>query len=341
MVSLVETGESKICVKEFRYPHWFDRLKENFRTSKGLRAWIAGNGLKIRNVPCLGVLAYVEKKNGLGIKESFLLMEASEKGQEMDRYLFKGFQTAQIKRLFVRTFAQWLSRLHQKEIFHRDMKACNILVSEEGGDWRFELLDLEDVRLDQKVEDKEVFRTLLQLNTSIPKRDHPHGPHEVLQGVLSPSSGDSRQEDFSIQAHAEEQGKGSRLRLPPGSGRGKMGLNDPIEKASKWSHGAVPLARNETHDKVVEMMEKEPRGRVLDVPTGTGVLAGRLKGMGFELSCCDINASYFSIPDLSIELGDLNQSPSLCRLSFDYVICLDGIEHTENPSTRFVNSGGC
>jgi tRNA A-37 threonylcarbamoyl transferase component Bud32 len=169
VVSLVETGESKICVKEFRYPHWFDRLKENFRTSKGLRAWIAGNGLRIRNVPCLGVLAYEEKKSGLGIKESFLLMEASGKGQEMDRYLFKGFQTTQIKRLFVRTFAQWLSRLHQKEIFHRDMKACNILVSEEGGDWRFELLDLEDVRLDQKVEVREAFRTLLQLNTSIPK----------------------------------------------------------------------------------------------------------------------------------------------------------------------------
>ena len=110
-----------------------------------------------------------------------------------------------------------------------------------------------------------------------------------------------------------------------------MGLNDPIDKTSKWSHGAVPLARNETHDKVVEMMEKEPRGRVLDVPTGTGVLAGRLKGMGFEISCCDINASYFSIPDLSIDLGDLNQRLPYEDSTFDYVICLDGIEHTENP----------
>jgi SAM-dependent methyltransferase len=110
-----------------------------------------------------------------------------------------------------------------------------------------------------------------------------------------------------------------------------MGLTDPIDKTSKWSHGAVPLARNETHDKVVGMMEKEPRGRVLDVPTGTGVLAGRLKGMGFEISCCDINASYFSIPDLSIDLGDLNQRLPYEDSIFDYVICLDGIEHTENP----------
>ena len=95
--------------------------------------------------------------------------------------------------------------------------------------------------------------------------------------------------------------------------------------------GAVPLARNETHDKVVEMMEKEPRGKVLDVPTGTGVLAGRLKGMGFEISCCDINAAYFSIPDLSIDLGDLNHTLPYPDSAFDYVICLDGIEHTENP----------
>jgi tRNA A-37 threonylcarbamoyl transferase component Bud32 len=169
VVSLVKAGEAKICVKEFRYPHWIDRLKENFRTSKGLRAWIAGNGLKTRDISCLGVMAYVERRNRLGVKESFLLMEASEKGQEMDRYVFKGFQTVQRKRLFIKSFAQWLSGLHQRDIFHRDMKACNILVSDAGEGWRFQLLDLEDVRLGQKVNEEQVFRTLLQLNTSIPK----------------------------------------------------------------------------------------------------------------------------------------------------------------------------
>jgi ubiquinone/menaquinone biosynthesis C-methylase UbiE len=100
----------------------------------------------------------------------------------------------------------------------------------------------------------------------------------------------------------------------------------------KWSYGAVPLARNEIHDKVTEMMDKEPRGKVLDVPTGTGVLAARLRGMGFDVSCCDINASYFSVPELTIDIGDLNQSVPYPDESFDYLICLEGIEHTENPS---------
>ena len=110
-----------------------------------------------------------------------------------------------------------------------------------------------------------------------------------------------------------------------------MELIDAKQEAIQWSHGAVPLARMETHDRVFEMMEKEPRGRVLDVPTGTGVLAGRLKRIGFEVSCCDINSSYFSIPDLSIEIGDLNRVLPYPDRSFDYVICLDGIEHAENP----------
>ncbi len=125
-----------------------------------------------------------------------------------------------------------------------------------------------------------------------------------------------------------------------------MELSDSKGKIAPWAHGAVPLARNETHDQVVDMMGKEPRGKVLDVPTGTGVLAGRLKGMGFEVSCCDINASYFSVPDLSIDIGDLNKTLPYPDDSFEYLVCLDGIEHTENPFNtirefrRVLRSGG-
>lgn len=33
-----------------------------------------------------------------------------------------------------------------------------------------------------------------------------------------------------------------------------------------WAYGAVSLARDEIHDNVIEMKDKEARGRVLDVP---------------------------------------------------------------------------
>ena len=131
--------------------------------------------------------------------------------------------------------------------------------------------------------------------------------------------------------------------------RGDRGANILIKRNIpniKWTHGALPFAMDKTHDKVVEMMDREPRGKVLDIPTGTGILANRLRKMGFEMSCCDINPSFFSVPDLKVEIGDLNQSLPYANNSFDYLICLEGIEHTENPSNairefqRILKKGG-
>ncbi|RPJ09637.1 MAG: hypothetical protein EHM36_04135 [Deltaproteobacteria bacterium] len=169
IVSRVEAGGERICVKQFRCPEWTDRLKGLFRVSKGLRAWMAGNGLKVRAIPSLKVMACAERRKGFAVRESFLLMEASEEGAEMDRYLLKGFPDFERRRLFIKVFARWLSRLHQKGVYHRDMKTCNIVVSEGKEGWQFRLLDLEDVRLDHKVDENDLFDNLLQLNTSIPR----------------------------------------------------------------------------------------------------------------------------------------------------------------------------
>ena len=49
------------------------------------------------------------------------------------------------------------------------MKACNILVLKNRQAWNFKLLDLEDVLLDEKINEKKLFKNLLQLNTSTPK----------------------------------------------------------------------------------------------------------------------------------------------------------------------------
>jgi len=114
----------------------------------------------------------------------------------------------------------------------------------------------------------------------------------------------------------------------------------------KWTYGAIPLSRNGTHDKVIQLMEEEPRGRVLDVPTGTGILADRLRKNGFEVSCCDVDPHYFSIPDLTLEIGDLNHSLPYPSESFDFITCIEGPEHLENPFNairefhRLLKTGG-
>ncbi len=169
IVSILKDGESKVCVKQFRYPRLWDAFKEYFRRSKGRKSWVAGNGLRARGIPSLLPLALVEKKNWLGWKEAFLVMEAHEMGREMDRYMLEGLKDFRKRRLFIKAFGRWLSHFHKMNLYHQDMKTCNLLISEKGETWDFHLLDLEDVRLDEKVDGRKLFKNLLQLNTSTPR----------------------------------------------------------------------------------------------------------------------------------------------------------------------------
>ena len=92
-----------------------------------------------------------------------------------------------------------------------------------------------------------------------------------------------------------------------------------------------PLARDGVHEKVTAYLDKKPRGRLLDVPTGEGALAATLRNMGFDVSCCDIQTERFSARGLKVDRGDLNEKLPYEDGIFDYVCFLEAIEHTENP----------
>jgi serine/threonine protein kinase len=169
IVSILYDEGERICLKQFCYPSFWGRMKEHFRRSKGLKSWVAANGVRARGLPSLKSLALVERKNWGGLEESFFVMEALANDQEMDRYILKGFNDLNKKRLFIKTFARWLDGLHKMSLYHKDMKTCNILVSEREGTWNFHLLDFEDLLLGKKVNRRKLFRNFLQLNTSTPK----------------------------------------------------------------------------------------------------------------------------------------------------------------------------
>src|SRR4030043_1533833 len=169
VVSILNDQGEKICLKQFCYPHFWGRMKEHFRRSKGLKSWMAANGMRVRGMPSLKPLGLAERKNWIGPEENILFMEALTNDQEMDRYILKGFEDLNKKRVFIKTFAHWLDGLHKMGLYHKDMKTCNILVSERGGTWNFHLLDFEDLLMNEKVNQKKLFRNFLQLNTSTPK----------------------------------------------------------------------------------------------------------------------------------------------------------------------------
>jgi SAM-dependent methyltransferase len=111
-------------------------------------------------------------------------------------------------------------------------------------------------------------------------------------------------------------------------------------------NGPIPLARRGTHEKVLEILGTGDRGKVLDIPTGTGALALKLKKLGFDVYCCDINEDHFELTGLPFKNGDMNNRLPYGEDYFDYVVCLEGIEHTENPFNairefaRLLRTGG-
>src|SRR5438094_7319521 len=97
------------------------------------------------------------------------------------------------------------------------------------------------------------------------------------------------------------------------------------------SKPAAPLAHQAIHDTVVGILAALPRGALLDAPAGEGALAARLIAAGFEVSCADLYPEIFRLSGVEIKQGDLNRDLPFDYESFDYVTCLEGLEHIENP----------
>lgn len=104
----------------------------------------------------------------------------------------------------------------------------------------------------------------------------------------------------------------------------------PISATSN-SAAPAPLAHEAIHDTVVRILADKPRGALLDVPAGEGALAARLIDAGFDVRCCDLYPEIFRLDAVDIHRGNLDAELPFDDKSFDYVTCIEGLEHIANP----------
>jgi SAM-dependent methyltransferase len=107
----------------------------------------------------------------------------------------------------------------------------------------------------------------------------------------------------------------------------KLTNHDPADAARE----PVPIARPEIHATVARILDPLPRGRLLDVPSGEGALSARLAGMGFQVRACDLYPDIFRVRDIEVRRGDLSDTLPYRDAEFQYLTCLEGLEHIENP----------
>jgi len=101
--------------------------------------------------------------------------------------------------------------------------------------------------------------------------------------------------------------------------------------ASGADRAPVPIARMEIHETVARILDPFPRGKLLDVPAGEGALSARLSKAGFQVQACDLYPEIFRVPDIEVRRGDLSGVLPYDDAAFQYITCLEGLEHIENP----------
>lgn len=85
------------------------------------------------------------------------------------------------------------------------------------------------------------------------------------------------------------------------------------------------------NDKVLAWMAESQRGFVLDVPSGQGFLSEKLDGMGFKVFPGDIERENILYRNGRCTQVDLNTTLPFKESTLDYVVCVEGVEHLENP----------
>jgi SAM-dependent methyltransferase len=85
------------------------------------------------------------------------------------------------------------------------------------------------------------------------------------------------------------------------------------------------------HVRVMENLDPEVRGRVVDLGAGDGYLAGLLREAGFDVRALDRVATYFAPTDIPLDQADLNERLPYSDGEFDAAVATELIEHIENP----------
>ena len=164
-----------VVVKQYKVGCVGCVLKNIFRGSAGRKAWIAGNGLLVYGINTPEPLALMEKKV-LGITtNSYLIMEDARDCLEMDRYILKNFHgksslsKLKKKRVLINNLAETMGRMYNQNIFHHDLKTCNIMVKEKGKSSCITFLDFDKVSFEEEITIRKRVKNLTQMNLSTPK----------------------------------------------------------------------------------------------------------------------------------------------------------------------------
>lgn len=169
-IALFKRDGGEVCVKGYDLSSIKEMVWATLGKSRGQVSWRSARGLFVRGFNTPLPLALVILRRFYIPFEVYLVTESLKPAVELDRFILSVFKTSQNgKEGLLTGLADVIGSLHEKGVYHRDLKGTNIGVKREGGGYSFFLIDLDDVSFTTGVNLKRRARNLSQLYLSTPK----------------------------------------------------------------------------------------------------------------------------------------------------------------------------
>jgi tRNA A-37 threonylcarbamoyl transferase component Bud32 len=157
----IPTVARKMAIKRFHATNWYDPLVNLFRPSPALRSWKNGHAFLARGLPTPRPWLFLERRRFGLATVGYLLCERIENAEHLHEFVATADRGALLA--LVDRIARWIRVMHERGLSHRDLKAANILVTNDGECW---FLDLVGVRSHRRLTDRQRVRDLMRLNAS-------------------------------------------------------------------------------------------------------------------------------------------------------------------------------
>ena len=143
-----------------------------FGWSRARRGWAGNMILHEAGLPCPEPLGFAERLVHGRPREGVMIMRMLPDARSLQRYLVHRLPAMPDKqRVNLRHQIREVHLdLHRHGLYHKDIKALNLMVRETEETLRWWWIDLEDIRASIHPPFREVIRNFYQLNSSIPKR---------------------------------------------------------------------------------------------------------------------------------------------------------------------------
>ena len=111
------------------------------------------------------------------------------------------------------------------------------------------------------------------------------------------------------------------------------------------------MADQTAHDLVVRLLKQDleelgSNHHLIDIPCGAGALSVRMRDLGCDVDCCDIDKGNFTAEHFKHIQADLNRALPIESQSYDIVVSVAGIQRLHNPENaiyefyRILKPGG-